>query len=174
MPHSSPSAWILAAYYWSPHLALALLQGERVIEVRCRGLTKGRTSIATLAAHFQSLVRDYAPQSIVLPPGAALYAAAATTGCPIETLSLTSAKERLLGNSRTSNRDLFCHLTEEDPDLERLLVSSSGKRYVAQERSRGAIRLLPVALALAAQRPSPPDHQRADHVAEPPSAISST
>lgn len=128
-----------------------------MIEVRCRDLAQGRTSTVTLAAHFRDLVHDYAPERIVLPPGTALQEAAATTNCIIEFLPLSEAKARLFGNRRTSNRDLFHRLTEEYPDLERLLVSSSGKTYVAKERSRGAIRLLPVALALAAQRGSSSD-----------------
>lgn len=138
-------------------MALALIHGKQVLEVRCRSLIGGRTSAVTLAAHFRALVRDYAPERIVIPPRTALYEAAALTGCRIETMSLTVAKEQLFGNSHLTQRDLFRLLTEEYPELERLLVSSSGKNYIAKERSRGAIRLLPVALALAAQQHTPSD-----------------
>lgn len=152
MPSKTPPRWILAAYYWSPYLTFAVLNGEHIVELVSRRLSGGRRATATLQAHFQALARDYAPDQIIIPAVAALYAAGVLTGHAVETLSIATAKERLLGRRQgTLHRDLFTELVRRYPQLQPYLPKLTGGRSdVAAVRSRSAVQLLPVALGLAA------------------------
>lgn len=147
--------WILAAYYWSPYLACAVLDGQRIVELTCHRLSRRKQGAADLSPHFQALAQDYAPDRIVIPPVTALYEAGMLTGYPVETISMTKAKEMLLGRGqRVTHRDLLAELVRRYPQLKPYIPNLTGGRSdVAAVRSRRAVQLLPVALGLAAAAP---------------------
>lgn len=141
--------WILAAYYWSPYLTFAVLNGEHIVELVCHRLKGRPETAATLHAHFQRLVHDYAPERIVIPEVAALYEAGALTGQPIETVSMKAAKTALLGSTRPTHRNLYAELVRRYPGLKPYVPLTGSKSDAATIRSRRAVQLLPVALGLA-------------------------
>lgn len=143
--------WILAAYYWSPYLTFAVLNGEHIVELVCHRLQGGPKTAATLHAHFRRLVHDYAPDRIVIPAVTALYEAGVLTGRVIETVSLRNAKMMLLAaGERPTHRDLYAELLRRYPRLKPYVPHLTGGRSdVAAIRSRRAVQLLPVALGLA-------------------------
>lgn len=151
MQNSNSSTWILAAYYWSPYLAMAVLDGERIVESVCHRTRSGTRTAANLDAHFQALVRDYAPECVVVPPVLALLNAASAIHLPTKIHTIREAKASLIGDEKASHRELYKQLTTRYPELRRLLLHPSGKPLIAKDRSRGAVRLLPIALGLAYQ-----------------------
>ena len=148
----TPPGWILAAYYWSPYLAFAVLTGERIVELTCHRLTGGQQATDLLNEHFQALAQDYHPDCIAVPPVAALYEAAKLTGYPVKTITMTTAKETLLGTEyRGTHRDLLMVLGKRCPELNGHIPKFTGGRSdTAAVRSRRAVQLFPVALGLAA------------------------
>lgn len=151
MQRSNSSTWILAAYYWSPYLAMAVLDGERIVESVCHRIRSGTRTAANLDAHFQALVRDYAPECVVVPKVLALMNAASATHLPTKMHTIREAKSSLIGDEKASHREFYQQLTARYPMLGRLMLHPSGKPLIAKDRSRGAVRLLPIALGLAYQ-----------------------
>ncbi|MBL9008038.1 MAG: hypothetical protein JNJ46_27520 [Myxococcales bacterium] len=151
MQRSNSSAWILAAYYWSPYLAMAVLDGERIVESVCHRIRGGVRTAVNLDAQFRELVRDYAPECVVVPPVLALMNAASATHLPTKMHTIREAKASLIGDEKASHREFYKRLTARYPMLGRLLLHPSGKPLIAKDRSRGAVRLLPIALGLAYQ-----------------------
>ena len=150
MPSTNPPPLVLAAYYWSPYLTLAVLCGERVFETVCRRVTRNnRTQVATERC-FRVLVNDYAPTRIVVPPILALDEAARRTGVSTMMLGIGAAKVQLLGNRMASHRELYRFLLARFPMLNCLVRTLPSGEVVSSEPWNVA-RLLPIALALAAQ-----------------------
>lgn len=139
---------VLAAYYWSPYLTLAVLCGEHVIETAChRVSTRARLSNAP-TRHISALVNDYAPVRIVVPPVLALDEAARRTGIPTVMLSIGAAKAQLTGNRMASHRELYRFLLARFPVLDRLVRTLPSGEVMSSEPWNVA-QLLPIALALA-------------------------
>lgn len=151
MQRSNSSTWILAAYYWSPYLAMAVLDGERIVESVCHRIRGGAQTAANLDQHFQALVRDYAPECVVVPKVLALMNAATATHVPTKMHTIREAKSSLIGDETASHPEFYDELQTRYPELRRLLLHPSGKPLIAKDRSRGAVRLLPIALGLAYQ-----------------------
>ncbi len=151
MQRSNSSTWILAAYYWSPYLAMAVLDGERIVESVCHRIRGGAQTAVHLDQHFLELARDYAPECVVVPKVLALLNAASATRLPTKMHTIREAKARLVSDEKASHREFYKLLTTRYPELRRLLLHPSGKPLIAKDRSRGAIRLLPIALGLAYQ-----------------------
>lgn len=152
MPSTNPPPLVLAAYYWSPYLTLAVLCGERVIETVCRRVTRNnRTQVATERC-FRALVNDYAPTRIVVPPVLALDEAARRTGLPTVMMTLPVAKSCLTGSRLTTNRDLYRFLVARFPELRCLVTVLVGSGDVATTEPWRTAQLLPIALGLAVQR----------------------
>ena len=151
MPSTNPPPLVLAAYYWSPYLTLAVLSGERVIETVCRRVTRNnRTQVATERC-FRVLVNDYAPTRIVVPPVLALDEAARRTGLPTVMMNLPAAKSCLMGRRLTTNRDLYRFLVARFPELRCLVTVLVGSGDVAATEPWRTVQLLPIALGLAVQ-----------------------
>lgn len=151
MQRSNSSTWILAAYYWSPYLAMAVLDGERIVESVCHRIRGGVQTAVNLDQHFQALARDYAPECIVVSRVLVLLNAASATRLPTKMHTIREAKSSLIGDETASHREFYKQLTARYPELRRLLLHPSGKPLIAKDRSRGAVRLLPIALGLAYQ-----------------------
>ncbi len=151
MPSTNPPPVVLAAYYWSPYLTLAVLCGERVIETVCRRVTRNnRTQVATERC-FRVLVNDYAPIRIVVPPVLALDEAARRTGRPTVRMSLAAAKSCLMDRRSATNRDLYRFLVAHFPELRCLVTVLVGSGDVAATEPWRTAQLLPIALGLAVQ-----------------------
>lgn len=153
MTQGHPSSWLLAVKSQSPYLAFAVLDAERAVEVACHYFTRRRYTSEQLRGHFLKFVRDYAPGRIVTEPDEVLYRAAVSTGYPVQTLTLASAKEILLpSEEHPRNRDLYRLLVARYPELSRLvsILPHSGK--VVEWEPWRTVQLLAVGLGLAAQR----------------------
>ena len=151
MPSTNPPPVVLAAYYWSPYLTLAVLCGERVIETVCRRVTRNNRAQAATERCFRVLVNDYAPIRIVVPPIPALDDAARRTSLPTVMMSLAAAKAFLLNQRATANRDLYRFLVDRFPELRCLVTVLSGSGDVAATEPWRTAQLLPIALGLAVQ-----------------------
>ena len=151
MPSTNPPPLVLAAYYWSPYLTLAVLSGERVIETVCRRVTRNNRTQAATERCFRALVNDYAPTRIVVPPVLALDNAARRTGLPTVMMSLPAAKACLMGSRLTTNRDLYRFLVARFPELRCLVTVLVGSGDVAATEPWRTAQLLPIALGLAVQ-----------------------
>ena len=152
MPSTNPPPFVLAAYYWSPYLTLAVLCGERVIETVCRRVTRNKRTLAATERCFRVLVNDYAPTHIVVPPILALDEAARRTGLPTVMMNLSVAKSCLTGSRLTTNRDLYRFLVARFPELRCLVTVLVGNGDVAATEPWRTAQLLPIALGLAVQR----------------------
>lgn len=150
MPSTNPPPLVLAAYYWSPYLTLAVLCGERVIETVCRRVTRNNRTQAATERCFRVLVNDYAPIRIVVPPVLALDEVARRTGISTMMLGIGAAKVQLLGNRMASHRELYRFLLARFPALNCLVRTLPSGEVVSSEPWNVA-RLLPIALGLAAQ-----------------------
>ena len=151
MPSTNPPPLVLAAYYWSPYLTLAVLCGERVIETVCRRVTRSKRTQAAIERCFRALVNDYAPAHIVVPPVLALDEAARRTGVSTMMLGIGAAKAQLLGNRTASHRDLYRYLVARFPELRCLVTVLVGSGDIALAEPWRTVQLLPIALGLAVQ-----------------------
>ena len=151
MPSTNPPPLVLAAYYWSPYLTLAVLCGERVIETVCRRVTRNNRTQAATERCFRVLVNDYAPIRIVVPPVLALDEAARRTGLPTVMMNLPAAKSCLMDRRSATNRDLYRLLVARFPELRCLVTVLVGSGDVAATEPWRTAQLLPIALGLAVQ-----------------------
>lgn len=131
---------------------MAVLDGERIVESVCHRIRGGGSTAVNLDAHFQALVRDYAPERVVVPPVLALERAASATNVPRAMRSMAEAKALIAGDATLNHREFYQLLTTRYAALRRLMLHPSGKPLIAQDRSRGSVRLLPIALGLAFQK----------------------
>ena len=152
MPSTNPPPLVLAAYYWSPYLTLAVLCGERVIETVCRRVPRNKRTLAATERCFRALVNDYAPVRIVVPPVLALDEVARRTGRPTVMMSLAAAKSCLMDRRSATNRDLYRFLVARFPELRCLVTVLVGSGDVAATEPWRTAQLLPIALGLAVQR----------------------
>ncbi len=152
MTPTTRSRWYLVAKYRSPYLALAVLDGMRIVEVMTHRLCHGRRSSDQLHALFVRLATDYAPDRIIIEPMEPLYRAATATGVTVSTMTLTEAKRLLLGDAMArTNRDLYRSLVARCPELRRLVTILVGSGDIAVTEPWRTVQLLPIALGLAAQ-----------------------
>lgn len=152
MPSNDQPRWILAAYYWAPYLALAVLAGNRIVEVATHRLQRGIHFAPQVQKHVAEMVTNYAPDRLILETDSHLHPVAETINVPIHTIPIARAKQVLAGTTEPVLHDKFYrHLLQARPELQRL-AAIVGDGTTASTNEVRAAQLLAIALGLAAQR----------------------
>ena len=141
----------LAACYRARCLALSIVRGRQVLEVRCHRIPGGYRSRRVLQDLVRGLLSDYAIDHIVVEAGQPLTTIASALDERTEPLSLATAKRCILGAGRPKHDTLFLKLLAEHPQLQRLVTVLPGTRRIATSERRKTVQLLSVALALAGE-----------------------
>jgi hypothetical protein len=151
--------YYLAAASRAGCLAVAVLHGTEVIEVRRRRLDDYRGDTRKVNRLVLEVARDYESALLVVEPHASLFRSAGTRRIipRVRVLDLEQARRLLLGDAAApSNRALFDQVVREHPQLRRFVTVLAGTGRVAVSERRRTVVLIAVALALAAQHLAAP------------------
>lgn len=141
--------WLLSAYYWSPYLSFAVLDGRRIVALVTHRL-RSVESLRQMQQISTEMINDYAPDTIVLEADSHLFHAALSVNLPIAAVDLTAAKRVLLNTAEpVVHEKLFRHLLEDRPELQRLASLVGERGTTANTNRRRASQLSAVALGLA-------------------------
>jgi hypothetical protein len=147
--------WTLAVCYRAQWLAVALLDGERVLEVRTHqlpSLVGGRPRLKTLLDRY---LVDYAPGEVVLEDRPSFRSLRKQMTRPTRLTSLRRAKDMLLrGIHRATHEAVFDQLIRERPALRRLVTILPATNRIALTEHWRTVQLLAVALGLGAVQPA--------------------
>ena len=136
----------LAICYWSPYLALAVMDGNEVIAIE-RVKVTGRRMPSVLRTRAARLSASYRVRRVIVEPR--LARAAREIRPTRETLSVAEAKRILIGRERPTHRELYRHMIDRVPTLRRLVTIRKTHRLTFTEPWR-TVALLAAALCVAA------------------------
>jgi hypothetical protein len=143
--------WTLAVCYRAQWLAIALLDGERVLEVgthQLPSLAGGRPRLKTLLDRY---LVDYAPGEVVLEDRPSFRSLRKQVTKPIKFTSLRRAKDTLLqGIQGATHEEVFDQLIRERPALRRLVTILPATNRIALTEHWRTVQLLAIALGLGA------------------------
>lgn len=147
---SSP-AWTLVACYRAQWLAIVLLRGADVLEVRTHQLASLKQSSARLVALLARYQADYAPDLLVYDGRDPFRAIGRELAVPASPMPLGRAKRVLLPRTReVTHQRLFQALLVDYPCLRRLVTVLPGSGRIALTERWHTVQLVAVALGLAA------------------------
>ena len=139
---------VLGVSYRAHHLALAVVQGPEVLEVRRHEIPGGYRSQARLRTLIRQIVADYAIDHVVVEANRPLVPLARAVAPGTKALSLSDVTAHVLGSGPHPRQDLFKELVAAQPKLIRLVTVLPGARRIAESERRRTVQLLSVALAI--------------------------
>jgi hypothetical protein len=150
-PRERTWTWRLSACYRVQNLALAVLYGGEIIEVRRHRVDAEHQAPGVIALLIRQLVEDYALSELIIEEGPVLEAAADFLPVRVHTLSLQRVKQHLLPEGALPTyAGLYHQLLKEHPKLQRFVTVLKGTGQIATSERWKTVMLLAVALGLAA------------------------
>lgn len=141
---------LLAACYRSPYLAMAVLQGDEVIEVRRHRLGRHRAK-AVVRQHIATLANAYHVNRVTVEPATLAHRALmGTAHTRVRLVSLKAVKDQLLPELEArTNSALMARLIADHPQWRRLFRHWPKSGLMATTDTWRTVALLAIALGLA-------------------------
>jgi hypothetical protein len=144
---------LLAAAYRCQYLALTVVCGGEILELRRSRLPTGDDLSKTLLRHMQKAITDFDCTMLAVEPGSPCFEAASNTGLEVRPLTIKDVERLFLPESAHLTQErLFNRLVAEYPRVARFVKLLPGTLKVATTERWKTVSLLAFGLGLAVSR----------------------